>query len=217
MKVKVRCVINALLFTTLVLSTSVNAATVTHGYLVSDDTTDYITDTSTGRMYKRLDAYDFTYAETIASVSEGGIYEGWSIATSEIADDFYSAILGVTSTPCSGANPRGTACGTITGWNDGDFGNSLDEFYDTFWYMSSYHTTIYENFDIGAGHIVQDGTVIDDDDVATIEAVDSWRPVNQDIDALIYIDVAPVPLPPALWLFGTGLIGLIGLAKRKKA
>jgi len=29
-------------------------------------------------------------------------------------------------------------------------------------------------------------------------------------------DVSPVPVPSALWLFGSGLIGLIGLAKRKR-
>jgi hypothetical protein len=29
-------------------------------------------------------------------------------------------------------------------------------------------------------------------------------------------DVTPVPLPPALWLFGTGLLGLLGISKRKK-
>ncbi len=28
---------------------------------------------------------------------------------------------------------------------------------------------------------------------------------------------APVPLPAAVWLFGSGLLGLIGIARRKKA
>jgi hypothetical protein len=27
----------------------------------------------------------------------------------------------------------------------------------------------------------------------------------------------PVPIPPALWLFGSGLLGLVGIARRKKA
>jgi hypothetical protein len=31
------------------------------------------------------------------------------------------------------------------------------------------------------------------------------------------IEVSPVPLPAAMWLFGSGLIGLIGVARRKKA
>ena len=29
--------------------------------------------------------------------------------------------------------------------------------------------------------------------------------------------LSPVPVPAAIWLFGSGLIGLIGLARRKKA
>ena len=28
---------------------------------------------------------------------------------------------------------------------------------------------------------------------------------------------SPVPLPPAVWLFGSGLLGLVGIARRKKA
>lgn len=30
-------------------------------------------------------------------------------------------------------------------------------------------------------------------------------------------DVSEVPLPAAIWLFGSGLIGLVGMARRKKA
>jgi hypothetical protein len=29
--------------------------------------------------------------------------------------------------------------------------------------------------------------------------------------------VNPVPVPAAIWLFGTGLIGLVGFSKRRKA
>jgi hypothetical protein len=28
---------------------------------------------------------------------------------------------------------------------------------------------------------------------------------------------APVPVPAAVWLFGSGLLGLVGVARRKKA
>ena len=30
-------------------------------------------------------------------------------------------------------------------------------------------------------------------------------------------DVGAVPIPSAVWLFGSGLIGLVGIARRKKA
>lgn len=32
----------------------------------------------------------------------------------------------------------------------------------------------------------------------------------------VRVDVAPVPVPPALWLFGSGLMGLLGVARRKR-
>lgn len=35
--------------------------------------------------------------------------------------------------------------------------------------------------------------------------------------AFQYYYVKPIPLPPAAWLFGSGLIGLIGIARRKKS
>lgn len=39
---------------------------------------------------------------------------------------------------------------------------------------------------------------------------------NIDFDT-VNINVSAVPVPPAVWLFGTGLIGLIGVARRKKS
>jgi len=32
-----------------------------------------------------------------------------------------------------------------------------------------------------------------------------------------YDAISSVPIPPALWLFGSGLLGLVGMARRKKA
>jgi hypothetical protein len=34
---------------------------------------------------------------------------------------------------------------------------------------------------------------------------------------IIRLNVIPTPIPPAVWLFGTGLLGLAGVARRKKA
>lgn len=36
-------------------------------------------------------------------------------------------------------------------------------------------------------------------------------------DMLIRVDFSPVPVPAAVWLFGSGLIGLFGLARRKQS
>jgi hypothetical protein len=40
--------------------------------------------------------------------------------------------------------------------------------------------------------------------------------LTQDSDLRLTFTNA-VPIPPALWLFGSGLLGLIGIARRKKA
>jgi len=34
---------------------------------------------------------------------------------------------------------------------------------------------------------------------------------------LFVVTAAPVPVPAALWLFGSGIVGLVGLARRKRA
>ncbi len=41
--------------------------------------------------------------------------------------------------------------------------------------------------------------------------VDTWSPY------IITIDTTAVPVPAAIWLFGSGLIGLIGVARRNKS
>ena len=201
------------------ISTAANAAVITHGNLTTDDTTDYITDTSSGRTYKRFDTFDLTYADTLAAVGTGGQYEGWSIATSTIADDFYGAALSMATTPCTGAASYGTYCGTITGWSDGNFGSSIDLFEDDFWYLSTYTTPGRSENILGLGSITGGGYVYVYDDWAGPSVADSFFAGTGSVplNALLYKDASVVPVPAAVWLFGSGLIGLIGLARRKKA
>lgn len=45
----------------------------------------------------------------------------------------------------------------------------------------------------------------------------SVSPVNVPYTLSMTAAAAPVPVPPAVWLFGSGLLGLIGVARRKKA
>ena len=40
--------------------------------------------------------------------------------------------------------------------------------------------------------------------------------VNFDFTALHITSVSPIPLPAATWLFGSGLLGLLGFAGRRK-
>lgn len=52
--------------------------------------------------------------------------------------------------------------------------------------------------------------------LGTININDSWNSGRTDVNfASHLVRVSSVPVLPAVWLFGSGLIGLIGLAKRK--
>ena len=48
------------------------------------------------------------------------------------------------------------------------------------------------------------------------EATD-WAPTAVFYDNLNFAEVSAVPVPAAVWLFGSGLLGLVGVARRRKA
>jgi len=35
-------------------------------------------------------------------------------------------------------------------------------------------------------------------------------------DIVVEVSLAPIPIPAAAWLFGSGLLGMVGIARRKK-
>ena len=94
-------------------------------------------------------------------------------------------------------NVLGNTAGSLT--NTGPFSNLLTYIYwsatedaldaDKAWY-----------FDMGSG---------DQDTNEKINFTLAWAVQSGDVGA--------VPIPPALWLFGTGLLGLIGMARHNKA
>ena len=65
--------------------------------------------------------------------------------------------------------------------------------------------------------------IFDDEAIAGSPMLDGPFPgfnINFDIgsgNSLTVLEVSTVPVPAAVWLFGSGLIGLIGVARRKKA
>ena len=48
----------------------------------------------------------------------------------------------------------------------------------------------------------------------TLGGVSGWRLPSSDINGDVGASV--VPVPAAVWLFGSGLIGLLGVARRKR-
>ena len=167
-------------------------------------------------MYSRFDSFNLSYADTLTAIDTGGLFEGWSIATSDIADDFINAAFGAPSL-CSTSTSI-SLCGTISGYNNGDFGDSHASIYDMFVYLNTPNGTS----DVGLVQFSSaDGGVIKQEEWATHDSRDFTyvedHTFGNNIDLLLYKDVAVVPVPAAVWLFGSGLLGLVGVARRKKA
>jgi hypothetical protein len=186
---------------------SANAGIITHGYLTTDDTTNFITDTETGRRYTRFDAFSLTASQTIAAIGLGGAFEGWSIATSAIADDFYAAVLGIEASVCEGVVTHGSNCGEISGWVEGDFGVSFQTGYDIFAFINT-DTSV----PVGNGQIDSRGAIKDYASNMSIERLDNDPTRNY----LLYID-AKVPEPSTLAIFALGMIGLASRRLKKQS
>lgn len=72
------------------------------------------------------------------------------------------------------------------------------------------------------GNALSGGTPFTDDGIAGSPMIDGPFPglnVNFDIgsgNSLTVLSVSAVPVPAAVWLFGSGLLGLIGIARRRR-
>jgi hypothetical protein len=86
----------------------------------------------------------------------------------------------------------------------GPSGNSLGVFGPTLLGDSSSTGQTAEDRFLGA---------IDPNGISAMRIFQSLRQIE--VDHIQY-GYQPVPIPPALWLFGSGLLGLIGIARRKK-
>ena len=47
--------------------------------------------------------------------------------------------------------------------------------------------------------------------------LDPGEMVSYDVLLSLYSDSTAIPVPPAVWLFGSGLLGLIGMARRRRS
>jgi hypothetical protein len=72
--------------------------------------------------------------------------------------------------------------------------------------------------------ITWDGTTYYGDSDASLVGDDSWLIVFAEQGPgpgpgrrgnTLAVDLAPIPVPAAVWLFGTGLLGLVGVARRR--
>jgi len=105
--------------------------------------------------------------------------------------------------------------GGITGWRVYT-SIGLDTF-DTIGEQAPFMFTQYNNqsyFDRDAGNIY---TCTDSVISCAIDAENDYGRIDFAQGEWVVTEVSAVPIPAAVWLFGSGLIGLAGFARRKKA
>lgn len=210
----------ALAATTLVLSTSANAALVVRlgGLAYYDDVADltWLADANAaGTTMNWADANAWAASLNVGGVGgwrlpdtidvggDGATYTnfyqgvdyGYNITThSELSNMFYNVLGNTALYDTSGVATGCPPCLT----NTGPFSN-LQPFY--YWSATEYAPIITDAWGFGMNFGVQIKLVKD-------VGYYAWAVQSGDVSA--------VPLPTAVWLFGSGLIGLIGIARRKR-
>ena len=203
-----KCTITAI---ALVLSTSTNAALVERlGGLAYYDTEADLTWLADAN-YAQTSGYDadgrltWDQANTwAASINVGGV-DGWRLAETVQPDSNCSYQSGNLST---GHNCTASEMGNLfynvlgnsadSSNNTGPFSNFLPVTYWSATEFAEFPSTLAWEFSMYLG--VQSYTVKSNDNFA-------WAVKSGDVSA--------VPVPAAVWLFASGLIGLVGVARRK--
>ena len=193
-----------------VASFNVGAAIITHGALTTNDdgSTNIITDTLNNNFeWLRFDVLaPLTYAETLGALGQDG--GGWNIAGFTQATMFADALLSDTTNLCT---ETVSTCGNVSSWNDGDLGANFDASADYAFYLTNAGRAGYVTVD-AAGEVILRGW-------SSLAASDAYATggfyESLPISWLLYRETAVIPIPAAVWLFASGLIGLIGVARRK--
>ena len=173
--------------------------------------------------------YFQTASATLVKLNFDVDLDGNTLIAGDLLNDVYGG-LGVTFN-ASAAVRTGTLLPSLPNFATGsanDFTTDMELLFDTFAASvkatniasSQWSLTVYDQF----GEIFNTGianalgeTVIfysTTNRKITKAVFSSLGVVGYGIDDLVF-DTSPVPAPAAVWLFGSGLLGLIGLARRK--
>ena len=194
----------------LVLSASVNAALIDNGM--------YTTDSSTGLDWLDLtETHLRTYNDISSKFGTGEEFEGWRYATRTEVAGFWNAFGGDEnhyngwSTENNGlfANVSslwGVPYCNINFCNEGE--GTLQALTADFWSASAVY--VVKAYD--ASHISNSAMMDYFSDSSGSFSVATNGVVGT---SSALVRVSAVPIPATVWLFGSGLIGLIGLARRK--
>ena len=147
-----------------------------------------------GTTYNNTFVYDGSTDRGYNISAPGTAYAGST--ASEMAHMYYNTLSNIAQQSCLGC--YNTNYGML---NTGPFSNLLNGY--VYWSGTEY---FYPTLDLVYGFFSHTGT-----QSYTSKSSDnpSWAVHDGDVSA--------VPIPAAIWLFGSGLIGLIGVARRKKS
>ena len=187
----------------LVLSTSAKSALIDNG--------DITTDTITGLEW--LDATlsaDKSYKYVSSQFGIGGVFEGWRYATSNELSSFFDSAggggeyIGTSESHSTFVPELIEMWGVTAVWSANTSINAL--LADTPADGQHYYTAVYDMYSYTNRN----------DYINLFEG--SWNDTSTwyGISSAL-VRTSAVPVPAAVWLFGSGLIGLIGLARRKKS
>lgn len=192
------------------LAFNANAAIVDNGT--------YTTDTATGLDWLDLTATaGMSYNQVTAELGAGGLFEGWTYATRAQVSGFWDA-FGGDSNYYNGWSTQNNGLFDVMAPLVGDLyctasactpGDGLSK-----WITGGLSAKGYKEIALSA-------------DLATVSQAATEDYFTPGWNSIRTTDVAPdtgsalirvsaIPVPAAVWLFGSGLLGLIGVARRNK-
>ncbi len=202
------------IFILALFSSLVNAATIDFNFTATSSLFTANNGTQTEWLHLS-ESTNYSYNDIITELGNGGVFEGYTLAA--------RADVGLVTEQ-------------LFGWNWSSLANGYNTAYQgytdqaaTVWGYSdqaAYHNQVTGlTSDFSSGYPVQlaanDPTSsidpnYDKDLIYSLSIIDPTSSGHY-FGSFLYKDVAPVPIPAAAWLFGSGLLGLIGFSKRKKA
>lgn len=180
--------------------------------------------------------WDWTYTGSIDATSTGGSYFDYTGGTGTLAD----GVIGTSVSNTMLFTPETSLQRVVLHLDDYYSINTIEIYGGTFNNVhpghfdevdvtvnGNTHDFLTEGFGLtyGRGYSVNNRITISGsalDGLVTNEIVlDNWKYDSDDTISFaiteIFIDGQVVPIPAAVWLFGSGLLGLLGIARRKKS
>jgi len=170
--------------------------------------TDLTLDTSTGMVWLDLTVTQgMDYFYVVDQTQSGGMFEGFRVATVEETRGLYDFVSPLTNidNPTALEQQSVTELLNKTGITWDNFGTGYFQlgYNDAFWGGNQYERNI------GMIEFAPNNNVL------TLSALATPAPQQGEPFGTYLVQTSPVPIPSALLLFSSGLIGLVGFTRRR--